>query len=105
MHSGVWMMADDLRETARFFHALRGILRLRILLTLAEQGEMNVTRLAQELRVSQPLVSFHLRPLRALDLILVRREGREAYCSLNLPEIERCQKAFMDALRERASKE
>jgi DNA-binding transcriptional ArsR family regulator len=78
-----------LREMARYFYALKDILRLRILLTLAESGEMTVTELARALHVSQPLVSFHLRPLRLIGLVQVRRAGREAYCSLNLAEIQR----------------
>jgi DNA-binding transcriptional ArsR family regulator len=88
----------DLREMARYFHALRDILRLRILITLAESGEMTVTALARTLHVSQPLVSFHLRPLRLLGLVQVRRAGREVYCSVNLPEIQRRQSEFMEML-------
>ncbi|UCC76003.1 MAG: helix-turn-helix transcriptional regulator, partial [Anaerolineales bacterium] len=57
--------------------------------TLAESGEMTVTELARALHVSQPLVSFHLRPLRLIGLVQVRRAGRQAYCSLNLAEIQR----------------
>lgn len=83
------MLDDELREMARYFHALRDKLRLRILVTLAYDGEMTVTELARTLHVSQPLVSFHLRPLRLVDLVEVRRAGRQAYCSLNLREIQR----------------
>jgi ArsR family transcriptional regulator, arsenate/arsenite/antimonite-responsive transcriptional repressor len=83
---------------ARYFHALKDILRLRILITLAERGEMTVTELAQMLRVSQPLISFHLRPLRLIDLVQVRRVGREVYCSVNLSEIQRRQDEFMQLL-------
>jgi DNA-binding transcriptional ArsR family regulator len=85
----------ELREVARYFHALKDILRLRILITLAEHGEMTVTELAQTLRISQPLVSFHLNPLRVLDLVQVRRVGREVYCSVNLSEIQCRQDEFM----------
>ncbi|MFL7791664.1 MAG: ArsR/SmtB family transcription factor [Anaerolineae bacterium] len=89
---------QELREMARYFHALKDILRLRILFTLAERGEMTVTELAQTLRISQPLVSFHLRPLRLIDLVQVRRVGREVYCSVNLSEIQCRQDAFMQLL-------
>lgn len=93
----------ELRETARYFYALKVVLRLRILMTLAESGEMTVTELARVLRVSQPLVSFHLRPLRLLDLVQVRRAGREVYCSVNLPEIRRRQAEFVEMLAEAAA--
>jgi len=93
----------ELREMARYFYALKVVLRLRILMTLAESGEMTVTELARVLHVSQPLVSFHLRPLRLLDLVQVRRAGREVYCSVNLPEIRRRQAEFVEMLAEAAA--
>jgi DNA-binding transcriptional ArsR family regulator len=88
----------ELREMARYFYALKDILRLRILVMLVGSGEMTVTELARSLHVSQPLVSFHLRPLRVLGLVQVRRSGREAYCSVNLPEIRRRQDEFVEIL-------
>jgi len=93
-------VGEELREMARYFYALKDILRLRILVTLAESGEMTVTQLARALRVSQPLVSFHLRSLRLLDLVQVRRAGREVYCSVNLSEIQRRQTEFIKTLTE-----
>jgi ArsR family transcriptional regulator len=89
---------QELREIARYFYALKDVLRLRILVTLAARGEMTVTALARTLHVSQPLISFHLRPLRLLDLVQVRRVGREVYCSVNLSEIQRRQDEFMQLL-------
>lgn len=92
------MPDGELREIGRYFHALKDVLRLRILVTLAANGEMTVTELAQALHVSQPLVSFHLRPLRAFDLVQVQRSGREVRCSINLPEIRRRQDEFVEVL-------
>jgi DNA-binding transcriptional ArsR family regulator len=94
---------DELREMARYFHALKDIMRLRILATLAASGEMTVTELARSLRVSQPLISFHLRPLRLLDLVQIRRAGREVHYSLNLPEIQHRQDEFVNALTRQQS--
>ena len=90
----------ELRELARYFHALKDILRLRILVTLASNGEMTVTELAHTLRVSQPLVSFHLRPLRLLDLVQVRPDGRQVHYSANIPEIQHRGKEFIELLVE-----
>ena len=95
--------ASELRETARFYHALRDVLRLRVLITLVESGEMTVTELARSLRVSQPLVSFHLRPLRLLGLVGVRRAGRAVYYAANVPEIERRQTEFVQMLKQAAA--
>jgi DNA-binding transcriptional ArsR family regulator len=88
---------EELREIARYFYLLKDIRRLRILVTLSSK-EMTVTELARVLRISQPLVSFHLRPLRDHGLVRMRRAGREAYYSLNLPEIQRRQAEFMELL-------
>jgi len=93
---------EELREMARYFHALRDVLRLRILVALASNKEMTVTELARALHVSQPLVSFHLRPLRLLGLVQVRRAGREVYCFLNLPEIEHRHAEFIAVLTQAA---
>lgn len=96
-------LVEELREMVRYFYALKDLLRLRILVTLAESGEMTVTELARALHASQPLVSFHLRPLRVLGLVQVRRAGREVYCSVNLPEIQRRQAEFTEMLAEAAN--
>ncbi len=97
------VLDGELREMARYFHALKDILRLRILVTLSSNGEMTVTELAQELRISQPLVSFHLRPLRVLELVQVRRAGREVYCSINMSGIQSYYDEFMKMLVEAAA--
>lgn len=89
---------EQLRALARYFYALKDLMRLRILVTLSEQGEMTVTELARALHVSQPLVSFHLRPLRAQGLVRVRRAGREVYCSVARAEIRRRQAEFLALL-------
>ena len=96
-------LGEELREIARYFYLLKDIWRLRILVTLSSNKEMTVTELARLLRISQPLVSFHLRPLRDHGLVQMRRAGREAFYSLNLPEIQRRQAEFMEMLIETAT--
>jgi ArsR family transcriptional regulator len=63
--------------------------RLRILERLGKVGEENVTDLAAFLRMSQPRISWHLRMLRVGGVIRIRREGRQAYCSLDVETIRR----------------
>jgi ArsR family transcriptional regulator len=50
--------------------------RLRILLTLAREGEMHVSALCQMLGQSQPAVSHHLTLLRMAGLVGFRRDGK-----------------------------
>jgi len=66
----------ELRLLSRGFHVLRSVLRLRILAVLSK-GESNVRDLETELRVSQPLLSWHLTQLRQAGFVEAERVGRE----------------------------
>ncbi|MBC7258056.1 MAG: helix-turn-helix transcriptional regulator [Chloroflexi bacterium] len=77
------MLQSDCHALAEYFRALADGLRLRMLMLLADRGELNVSGLARMLRVSQPLVSWHLRLLTRAGLVQVRKVGREVYCSLS----------------------
>jgi ArsR family transcriptional regulator len=72
---------DELREMAGYHKALADPTRLRILQRLAG-SPATVTELIDHVDLSQPLVSWHLRRLRAAGLIETRRNGREVICSL-----------------------
>jgi DNA-binding transcriptional ArsR family regulator len=86
---------DDLREIRTFHKALADVNRLRIVRRLAE-GPASVGELIDQVGLSQPLVSHHIRRLREAGLVVSRRAGRETICSLR-PE------AFGEvAARERA---
>jgi len=91
-----------LRRLARFFYALKDPLRLRILMALARAGEMTVTELVRAVRVSQPLVSWHLARLRAAGLVRVERDGRVARYSADLEVIEQQYADFRALLSEAA---
>ena len=77
------MSQPDFQALTEYFKALSDRLRMEILLVLADAGERNVSQLAESVDASQPLVSWHLRPLVRAGLVRIRRSGREAYCSLN----------------------
>lgn len=72
---------DDLRDVAVFHKALADPTRLRILRRLAD-GPGTVTELIDHVDLSQPLVSWHLRRLKAAGLVKTTRNGREVICSL-----------------------
>jgi len=77
----------EVRELRAFLRSVGDTLRLHILRHLARAGEMNVTDLAHALRASQPLLSWHLGVLKRSQLVSVRREGREAWYSVNMPVV------------------
>lgn len=78
---------EDYTELKKVLRALADVVRLNIVRLLANGGEVNVTDLAQQLLISQPLVSWHLSGLRRAGLVRTRRQGRQVYCSLDR---ERC---------------
>ena len=64
------------------YQALASNSRLRILDSLGSLGEASVTELTDLLRMSQPLLSWHLSILRRAGLVTTRRDGRTVRCSL-----------------------
>ena len=89
----------ELRELTRYFYALKEVLRLRVLCALAETPELTVSQLAKQLRISQPLVSWHLRRLRQASIVQVRRDGRESFYALDRERVAAYQAAFESLLR------
>ena len=81
MTDNVQLTEKELRWLAKGFQALRSVLRLRILVALAE-GETNVGTLAYRLHVSQPLISWHLTQLRQGRFVRAQRVGREMRYSI-----------------------
>jgi ArsR family transcriptional regulator, zinc-responsive transcriptional repressor len=77
------MMDDEqtLIRTAEMFKALSTPSRLRILCALSG-APSSVTTLVEATRLSQPLVSQHLKTLRGNNLVTVTRTGREALYAL-----------------------
>lgn len=57
--------------------------RLKILLALAQDGEMHVSALCDLLGQSQPAVSHHLTLLRMRNLVGFRRDGKHNFYRLN----------------------
>ena len=73
---------------AETFQALGDSSRIQIVWALSK-GELCVGDLAELLSISQPAVSHHLRMLRNLHLVHVRRSGRTSYYSLDDIHINR----------------
>jgi DNA-binding transcriptional ArsR family regulator len=92
------MKERELRELARYFYSLKEVWRLRMLRALAETDELTVSELAQRLRISQPLVSWHLRRLRQANIVTVRRAGRECHYALDRERMAAYQLAFDELL-------
>ena len=83
LHTGRVRELAEARELRAYLRAVGDLVRLQILRFLAQNGEMGVTELAQTLRVSQPLLSWHLGVLKRVGLVTVRREGRLVWYALD----------------------
>ena len=67
---------DELRALKLMHKTLADANRLRIIRRLAH-ADASVTDLIEEVGLSQPLVSWHVRSLRAAGLVETQRRGRE----------------------------
>jgi DNA-binding transcriptional ArsR family regulator len=70
-------------RTAELFATLSDPSRVRIIDTLLENQEMNVSALAECLAMSESAVSHQLRLLRHTRLVRNRKKGRQVYYSLD----------------------
>ena len=75
------LQPEELRELRLVHKALADVNRLRIVRALAA-AESTVAELVAQVRLSQPLVSWHVGRLRAAGLVTTRRIGRETFCRL-----------------------
>jgi DNA-binding transcriptional ArsR family regulator len=69
------------RDAAFVAKALADENRLRIILSLG-QGKKSVSRIVEELGISQPLASHHLKELKRALLVTVERSGPFIYYEL-----------------------
>lgn len=76
----------DPKDAAFVAKALADENRLRIILSLAE-GKKPVSRIVEELGISQPLASHHLKELKRALLVQVERSGPFIYYELADPRI------------------
>ncbi|MDE3111929.1 MAG: helix-turn-helix transcriptional regulator [Chloroflexota bacterium] len=57
--------------------------RLRIVQLLATDGEQVASEIARRLRISPPLLSWHLHRLKRSGIVRMVRVGREVRCSFD----------------------
>ena len=87
------MKTSFMREFKAHFVGLANPTRLAIIAELVA-GDATGSELARRLKVSQPLLSWHLRIMRRAGLITTRRAGRELVCALDRSGIRRYQDRF-----------
>jgi ArsR family transcriptional regulator len=91
-------VADDtLARLTTVFKLLADESRIKIVMALAQDGEVHVSALCKMLNQSQPAVSHHLTLMRLTGLVSYRREGKNNYYRLESGHIcELLEKVFAD---------
>jgi ArsR family transcriptional regulator, arsenate/arsenite/antimonite-responsive transcriptional repressor len=74
------------RKCAPIFQALGDQARQDIIMLLAENERLNVTAIAEQMHLSRPAVSHHLKVLLQTGLLKLQRESRENFYSLELDQ-------------------
>lgn len=92
-----WLMKSSKQELAtdpeiferqaRICRAFAHPTRLQML-DLMAKGEVGVSMLQQQLGVSKTNVSQHLAILKSAGVLTTRRDGKQVYCSLAIPEVK-----------------
>jgi ArsR family transcriptional regulator len=78
---------DLMEQIAYALKAISQGTRLCVISLLAEQDEMNVSQLVEELKCEQSLLSHHLTDMRAKGILNCRREGKNCFYSLKNKQI------------------
>lgn len=86
------------REAVRLFKALGDEKRLRIL-SLLRQGERCACVLLEDLNLSQPTLSHHMKILCDARLVTGRKEGKWVYYSLNARQGDVLQQMVGDLMK------
>lgn len=92
-----------MQDLALYFRALADRKRWQIVQYLAKHDETTVSQLGEELRLSQPLISWHLRKLRRAGIVKTKRSGRQVWCSLNRKTLEAYQRRVSESFGLRTS--
>lgn len=78
---------EQMEQAAYMLKAISQGTRLCVISLLAEQNELNVSQLVEELKCEQSLLSHHLTDMRAKGILNCRREGKNCYYSLKNKQI------------------
>lgn len=76
--------AKAFRDCLPLFQAFGDTGRQDIILLLADTESMNVKQIAEQLTLSRPTISHHLKTLRSAGLVTSARRGTENYYSLQI---------------------
>ena len=77
---------ESFRGCTPLFEAMGDKYRQDIVMLLAAKERLNVTEIAENIPLSRPAISHHLKVLRQTGLVSLERVSRENFYSLSLDE-------------------
>lgn len=78
---------SKMEEAAYMLKAISNGTRLCVISLLADNEEMNVSQIGEQLSCEQSLLSHHLTDMRAKGILNCRREGKNCFYSLKNKQI------------------
>ena len=86
---------EDLEKLAYVLKAVAHPNRLKIICLLSKNGEMSVSDICDRMGCSQALISHHLTDMQSKGILLIRREGRNAFYSMVNDQITEAMRCMM----------
>jgi DNA-binding transcriptional ArsR family regulator len=97
-------LAEQRQEiTAKFFHGLSDLTRLKIVERLLNQGEQSVSELVSALGQPQSRVSNHLACLRWCGYVDSRRDGKFVYYRVSDPRVRQLVELAREVIADHAA--
>jgi DNA-binding transcriptional ArsR family regulator len=85
-------------EVAEVFRALGDPTRIEIIRLLSEEVEVACTTLEQVLPISKSTISYHIKALRTVGLLTVRKDGRYYHYTLQRDRLDAILPSFLEFL-------
>lgn len=79
-------MKNKYDKNAKIFKALSDPNRLKII-DMLSCGELCACNILEEFNITQPTLSHHMKILKELEIVTIRREGKWMYYNLNEEKI------------------
>lgn len=98
------MFGNTLSELAELFNALSNEFRLEIVRRLVTEEEVACERLAEELPLSRPALSHHVRILKQNRIIKVTKRGQFLFYRLNREYLTQLSPDFVEYIQREAKK-
>ncbi|PFE04933.1 transcriptional regulator [Bacillus cereus] len=89
---------EQFRLTTPIFQALGDVNRQQIIMILLKNDSLNVNQITEQMSISRPAVSHHLKILKQAELVMPNKNGKEIYYSLTTSNFLEYMKGLVSAI-------